>query len=342
MPPPFRKTVGLAVSASQRVQNAASRVLRSLEGEAGRMFSSAVTLAPESVGSCPSPTPKPPHARVASLEVGSEGDLRGWSFLLLPGVFPAQTLPQRGCWHGTHPLPIPGEPARQELCGPWPGPAAPFEGVAHPQQLSPLPLHPRDPFLESKGETTLLHLPKRSPEDVCFLTPAPPCILHILNRAAWLQPLPSDLHDNRAAFQVHPVPRGGGLLPLPSLFPGGWDPTFHRGREGRKSWGALSPQPPLPQPEGLPEVLQAQGSGHRGGGGGGGVAQAGSPARLHPARRHSGPRDWAPCRRPGSCNVQSSPPACPPWAPPRGQDTPRSPGWGRRKGRDVFRGLGRC
>lgn len=62
--------------------------------------------------------------------------------------------------------------------------------------------------------------------------------MHILNCAAWLQPLPSDLHDNRAAFQVHPVPKGmRGLLPLPSLFPGGWDPTFHRGQEGRKSWG---------------------------------------------------------------------------------------------------------
>lgn len=30
---------------------------------------------------------------------------------------------------------------------------------------------------------------------------------------------------------------------MPSLFPGGWDPTFHRGQEGRKSWGpsVLSP-----------------------------------------------------------------------------------------------------
>lgn len=73
---------------------------------------------------------------------------------------------------------------------------------------------------------------------------SPHPILHILNCAAWLQPLPSDLHGNQAAFQVHPMPKGKRrLLPIPSLFPGGWDTTFHRGQEGRKSWGpsVLSP-----------------------------------------------------------------------------------------------------
>lgn len=131
---------------------------------------------------------------------------------------------------------------------------------------------------------------------------------------------------------------GGSASPLP--LPWRVGPDIPQGTRGEEELEALSPQPPLPQPEGLQEALRAQGSGHRGGGGGGGAVQAGSPGRLHPARRRSGPRDWAPCRRPGSCSAQSSPPACPPWAPPRGRDTPRSPGWGRRKGRDIFPRLG--
>lgn len=62
----------------------------------------------------------------------------------------------------------------------------------------------------------------------CSLAPAPPF------RSPWQPgsiPSPSSARG------------GGGLLPLPSLFPGGWDQTFHRGQEGRKSWGpsVLSP-----------------------------------------------------------------------------------------------------
>lgn len=142
-------------------------------------------------------------------------------------VFPAQTLPQRGCCHGTHPLPIPGDPAPSGVVWTlaW---ACLFEGLAHPQQLSPLPLHPKDPSLESKAPHFTFQ--KRA---LRTLLPLP--ILHILNSAAWLQPLPSDLHDNRAAFQVHPVPKGVGGFRLspPSSLEGGTRHSTGDKRGGR-------------------------------------------------------------------------------------------------------------
>lgn len=105
-------------------------------------------------------------------------------------------------------LPSPAPPARwvlagcpllgilphQSLGGPWPGSAI----LESPQQLSPLPPLPEDAPLEGRKEGP----PSTFQRQPALEISASPPTLHILNRAAWLQPLPPGLHGNRAAFQV--------------------------------------------------------------------------------------------------------------------------------------------
>lgn len=75
-----------------------------------------------------------------------------------------------------------------------------------------------------------------------------PLLLNILNCASWCQPLPLSLHGHWAAFQGQPESKSvwcqgerGVASPPPS--PQRADPPFHRGQEGRKSWGPQSSAP---------------------------------------------------------------------------------------------------
>lgn len=127
--------------------------------------------------------------------------LGNWSSLL-PNLDPAP--PSGYCWEGAR------AQLRAQLHylhprGPAPPEAAwalawlpPFwMASTPPQQLSQLPPPPKGTSLGGKKEEN--HPPpKKNPEDLCFL----PRLLNILNCAAWLQPLPSDLHGNREALQV--------------------------------------------------------------------------------------------------------------------------------------------
>lgn len=116
---------------------------------------------------------------------------------LLPVVFLAwtQSLPQGCCWQGTDPQPrVPAPPSVPQ----GPRPTRMVRTSHPPQQLSqPLPA-PKGISLGGRKEENHPPPPKKNPEDLCYL----PSLLNILNCAAWPQPLPSDLHGNRKAFQV--------------------------------------------------------------------------------------------------------------------------------------------
>lgn len=75
-----------------------------------------------------------------------------------------------------------------------------------------------------------------------------PLFLNILNCASWCQPLPLSLQGHWAAFQGQPESKSvwcqgerGVASPPPS--PQRADPPFHRGQEGRNSWGPQSSAP---------------------------------------------------------------------------------------------------
>lgn len=135
------------------------------------------------------------------------------SFRLLPAVF----LPRSSCRGDADMIPtlypslgiLP-----HPLYGSWPGSAL-FEDLSHPQQLNPLLSIQRAPLQKAERKDHTSPSKRKVPK-----MSASSLILRIVNRAAWLQPLPSDLHGNQAAFQVHLVPEGEGgfcLSPPSSL-----------------------------------------------------------------------------------------------------------------------------